>query len=113
MEFKIYTKSKDCEQFTIKNISGDIIETSFYMNHDCGQICFSYRGKDPMNFRSESLCFDRNSVTYVTVNDNEKFIIKNRKDMIHFYKFLTSFDLNKFIKDFKSFEKEHNMKEDF
>ena len=54
-----------------------------------------------------------NSITYIEVNGKDKFVLRNRKDFIAFYKYLTDFDVDKFIKDFKAFDKEENINEDF
>lgn len=59
------------------------------------------------------MSFTHVGVTYIEVNGKDKFVLRNRKDFIAFYKYLTNFDVDKFIKDFKAFEKEQNINEDF
>lgn len=116
MELKIYYKTKDSEAFCKRTLPDEITAINFYLNDSGGcQIEYSYQQQNDGKkiSRSDCLTFADDGVTYIEVNGKDKFVLRNRKDFIAFYKYLTNFDLNKFIKDFKAFDKEQNINEDF
>lgn len=116
MELKIYYKTQDCEAFCKRTLPDEMTSINFYLNVSGGcQIEYSYPQQNDGKkiSRSDCLTFASDGVTYIEVNGKDKFVLRNRKDFIAFYKYLTNFDLNKFIKDFKAFDKEQNINEDF
>ena len=116
MELKIYTKSDDSEYFTTKCLPDKIEAINLYLSTGGGgQIEYTYITNNKITTKSDCLCFDGDGhcVSYILVNNKDKFVIRKRKDIIAFYKYLTDFDINKFIKEFKAFDKEHKLKEDF
>lgn len=116
MELKIYCKTKNSETFYKRTLPDEIISINLYLNNtNGGQIEYVYpHPNDGKNIsRSDCLCFADDGVTYIEVNGKDKFVLRNRKDFIAFYKYLTDFDVDKFIKDFKAFDKEHNINDDF
>lgn len=50
--------------------------------------------------------------TYVMVDDH-KFVLEDKNDLMELYKFLTGEDVNKFVKEFQSLEKEFSASKDF
>ena len=116
MELKIYYKTKDGEAFYKRIIPDEITSINMYLNDSGGgQIEYIYPQQNDGKIisRSDCLSFVESGVTYVEVNGKDKFVLRNRKDFMAFFKYLTDFDVDKFIKDFKSFDKEQNINEDF
>ena len=116
MELKIYYKTNDSEAFCKRILPDEMTSINFYLNDSGGcKIEYSYtlQNDGKKISRSDCLTFVDDGVTYVEVNRKDKFVLRNRKDFIAFYKYLTDFDLDKFIKDFKAFDKEQNINEDF
>lgn len=115
MELKIYYKTEDGESFYKRTLPDEMISINLYLNNTGGgQIEYLYPHPDgKKSTRSDCLSFTDDGVTYVEVNGRDKFVLRNRKDFIAFYKYLTDFDIDKFIKDFKAFDKEQNINEDF
>lgn len=115
MELKIYYKTEDSEAFYKRTFPDEITSINLYLSDSGGQIEYLYpHPNDGKKLtRSDCLSFADNGVTYVEVNGKDKFVLRNRKDFIAFYKYLTDFDVDKFIKDFKAFDKEQNINEDF
>lgn len=116
MELKIYYKTNDSEAFCKRILPDEMTSINFYLNDSGGcQIEYSYtqQNDDKKIPRCDCLSFANDGVTYIEVNGKDKFVLRNRKDFIAFYKYLTDFDLDKFIKDFKAFDKEQNITEDF
>ena len=115
MELKIYYKTEDSEAFYKRTFPDEITSINLYLSDSGGQIEYLYPhpndGKKMA--RSDCLSVADNGVTYIEVNGKDKFVLRNRKDFIAFYKYLTDFDVDKFIKDFKAFDKEQNINEDF
>lgn len=117
MVLKIYYKSEDSEAFYKRMLPDEFTSINLYLNttDSGGQIEFSYlftnEGKKIP--KCECLNFAEDGATYIEVNGKDKFVLRNRKDFIAFYKYLTDFDIDKFIKDFKAFDKEQNINEDF
>ena len=50
---------------------------------------------------------------YVTVDEKDKFIIKTKDDVKNFYKYLTGFDVNLFIKEFENLDRVNSVEKDF
>lgn len=50
---------------------------------------------------------------YVTVDETDKFIIKTKDDVKNFYKYLTGFDVNLFIKEFENLDRVNSVEKDF
>lgn len=116
MELKIYYKTNDSEAFCKRILPDEVTSINMYLNDSGGgQIEYVYpHPNDGKNIsRSDCLSFVESGVTYVEVNGKDKFVLRNRKDFMEFFKYLTDFDVDKFIKDFKAFEKEQNINEDF
>lgn len=116
MELKIYYKTKDGEAFYKRTIPDEITSINLYLD-DSGSAQIEYSYPHPNDGKkisiSDCLSFVYGGVTYIEVNGKDKFVLHSRKDFIAFYKYLTDFDIDKFIKDFKSFDKEQNINEDF
>lgn len=116
MELKIYYKTKDGEAFYKRTIPDEITSINLYLN-DSGGCQIEYLYPHPNDGKkisiSDCLSFVDNGVTFIEVNGKDKFVLRNRKDFMAFFKYLTDFDVDKFIKDFKSFDKEQNINEDF
>lgn len=116
MELKIYYKTNDGEAFYKRTLPDEITSINLYLNYSGGgQIEYLYPNPNDGKkmSRSDCLSFADDGVTYVEVNGKDKFVLRSRKDFIAFYKYLTDFDVDKFIKDFKAFDKEKNINEDF
>lgn len=116
MELKIYYKTNDSESFCTRILPDEMTSINFYLNDSGGcQIEYSYTQQNDGKKipRCDCLPFANDGVTYIEVNRKDKFVLRNRKDFIAFYKYLTDFDLDKFIKDFKAFDKEQNINKDF
>lgn len=116
MELKIYYKTKDGEAFYKRTLPDEITSINLYLN-DSGGAQIEYLYPHPNDGKkisiSDCLSFADDGVTYIEVNGKDKFVLRNRKDFMSFFKYLTDFDVDKFIKDFKSFDKEQNINEDF
>ena len=116
MELKIYYKTNDSEAFCKRILPDEVTSINMYLN-DSGGAKIEYEYPQPNDgkkiSRSDCLSFTHVGVTYIEVNGKDKFVLRNRKDFIAFYKYLTENDVDKFIKDFKAFEKEQNINEDF
>lgn len=116
MELKIYYKTNDSEAFCKRILPDEVTSINMYLN-DSGGAQIEYKYPQPNDgkkiSRSDCLSFTNVGITYIEVNGKDKFVLRNRKDFIAFYKYLTDFDVDKFIKDFKAFEKEQNINEDF
>lgn len=116
MELKIYYKTKDGEVFYKRTLPDEITSINMYLNDSGGgqiEYLYPHPNDGKMISRSDCLSFADNGVTYIEVNGKDKFVLRNRKDFIAFFKYLTDFDVDKFIKDFKAFDKEQNINEDF
>lgn len=116
MELKIYCKTKNSEAFYKRTLPDEIISINLYLNDTGGgqiEYLYPHPNDGKKLTRSDCLSFDDDGVTYIEVNGKDKFVLRNRKDFIAFYKYLTDFDVDKFIKDFKAFDKEHNINDDF
>lgn len=50
---------------------------------------------------------------YVTVDEKDKFIVKTKDDVKNFYKYLTGFDVNLFIKEFENLDRVKSVEKDF
>lgn len=62
-------------------------------------------------YNNETIYFSSRK-SYVMVDDH-KFVLEDKNDLMELYKFLTGEDVNKFIKDFQSVEKEFSASKDF
>ena len=110
MELKIYYKTEDSEAFYKRTLPDEITSINLYLNDTGGgQIEYLYPHPNDGKKISRSDCLSFAD----EVNGKDKFVLRNRKDFIAFYKYLTDFDVDKFIKDFKAFDKEQNINEDF
>lgn len=116
MELKIYYKTQDNEAFYKRTLPDEVHSINLFLNDSGGgQIEYLYPNPNDGHkiSRSDCLSFADDGVTYIEVNGKDKFVLRDRKDFIEFYKYLTDFDVDKFIKDFKAFDKEQNINEDF
>jgi len=116
MELKIYYKTEDTEAFYKRTLPDEITSINLYLNDTGGgqiEYVYPHPNDGKKISRSDCLSFADDGVTYVEVNGKDKFVLRSRKDFIAFYKYLTDFDVDKFIKDFKAFDKEQNINEDF
>lgn len=116
MELKIYYKTQDNEAFYKRTLPDEMTSINLFLNDaGGGQIEYLYPNPNDGHkiSRSDCLSFADDGVTYIEVNGKDKFVLRDRKDFIEFYKYLTDFDVDKFIKDFKAFDKEQNINEDF
>lgn len=64
-----------------------------------------------LEYNCETLYFGKLK-NYVTVDD-KKFVLEDTNDLIELYQYLSGEDVNKFVKDFKSLEKEFSASKDF
>jgi hypothetical protein len=120
MKIICYIKDRNCDIYTTKYIPDDGVSISLYLNSDkndgIGSLDFCWNmGSNPTSIR---LCTCSESITitqkaYLIVNDKDKFVICDKEDLMNFYKYLTDTDVTRFIKEFKSFEKEQKIKKDF
>lgn len=62
-------------------------------------------------YNNETIYFSSRK-SYVMVDD-KKFVLEDKNDLMELYKFLTGEDVNKFVKDFQSVEKEFSASKDF
>lgn len=117
MELKIYYKTNDGgEAFYKRTLPDEMTSINLYLNDSGGgqiEYLYPHPNDGKKISRSDCLSFADDGVTYVEVNGKDKFVLRNRKDFIGFYKYLTDFDVDKFIKDFKAFDKEQTINEDF
>lgn len=64
-----------------------------------------------LEYNCETIYFGKHK-NYVTVDD-KKFVLEDTNDLIDLYNYLSGEDVNKFVKDFKSLEKEFSASKDF
>lgn len=60
----------------------------------------------------DNLNLNFEEINYVTVDD-KAFIIKTKDDVKNFYKYLTGFDVNLFIKEFENLDRVNSVEKDF
>ena len=100
-QLKIYYKTEDGESFYKRTLPDEIISINLYLNDTGGgqiEYLYPHPNDGKKISRSDCLSFADDAVTYVEVNGKDKFVLRNRKDFIAFYKYLTDFDIDKFIK---------------
>ena len=61
----------------------------------------------------DNLNLNFEEINYVTVDDKDKFVIKTKDDVKNFYKYLTGFDVNLFIKEFGNLDRVNSVEKDF
>ena len=61
----------------------------------------------------DNLNLNFEEINYITVDDKDKFIIKTKDDVKNFYKYLTGFDVNLFIKEFGNLDRVNSVEKDF
>lgn len=116
MKIEYYTESNDEEMFQVAILPDVLLSISVSYNKNRTNndgigsldICWNKDNDD-----SDSIFLRFNNVTYLVVNEKEKFVIKNRADLYELYKFLTKTDTELFLKQFKAFDKVQSIEGDF
>lgn len=114
MKIEYYTESNDEEIFQVAFLPDVLLSISISYNRSNNDgigsldICWN---KD--NGDSDSIFLRFHNVTYLIVNEKDKFVIKNRADLCELYKFLTKTDTELFLKQFKAFDKVQSIEGDF
>lgn len=120
MKIVIYTESNDSITFTTKEIPSDVKNISLFIPKTpdsiggLGQIQYEFDKPDEnilCRRMSDNIYF--NAVTYLLVDDKDKFTIKDTNDVIKFYQYFSGQDITKFKKEFKCLEKKNELDKDF
>ena len=109
-EYKVYRFPQRIE---IMNLD---IEKDPQKNGRLGTIDFTWHSQKQADnydyeYNNETIYFSSRK-SYVMVDD-QKFVLEDKNDLMELYKFLSGEDVNKFIKDFQSVEKEFSASKDF
>jgi hypothetical protein len=115
MKIEYYTESKEDEMFQVAFLPDVLLSISINYNKDKNNdglgsvdICWNKE-----NGESDSIFLRFNNITYLVINDKDKFVIKNRADLYELYKFLTKSDTELYLKQFKAFDKVQSIEGDF
>ena len=116
MKIEYYTESNDEEMFQVAILPDVLLSITISYNKkrnnddELGSLDICWN-KD--NGDGDSIFLRFHDVTYLIVNDKDKFVIKNRTDLRELYKFLTKTDTELFLKQFKAFDKVQSIEGDF
>lgn len=117
MKIEYYTDNKTEEIFNVIYIPCDSffnVEVTYcktdHQNNGIGSIEL-YWIKE--NKESDSVFLRFNLISYIIIDDKDKFIIKNREDLYELYKYFTKSDANLFLKKFKALDKVKSLEGDF
>lgn len=123
MKIKYYTKCKDGEEvFNVFDIDTPLKYTLRLSDENALEhgrlgaiyilVCEKgYYNNNKINLDNLNINFE--TITYITIDDKDKFIIKNKEDIKRFYKYLTDFDINLFLKEFENLDKIKEVEKDF
>lgn len=118
MEIKLYMKEDDGCHFATKVIPDDVKTINLFVanskQNGIGSLEFMWENDNPnalCRTFSDNIYFQ--GLTYIMINKKDKFVIKNKNDLIELYQHLSGDDVNTFVKEFKCIEKEHDMNKDF
>lgn len=116
MKIEYYTESNDEEMFQVAFLPDVLLSINITYNKErtnndgIGNIDICWNKE---NGESDSIFFRFHNVTYLVINDKDKFVIKTRADLMELYKFLTKTDTELFLKQFKAFDKVQSIEGDF
>lgn len=115
MKIEYYTESNEDEMFQVAFLPDVLLSIAINYNKDRNNdglgsvdICWNKE-----NGESDSIFLRFKNITYLVINDKDKFVIKNRADLCELYKFLTKTDTELFLKQFKAFDKVQSIEGDF
>ena len=116
MKIEYYTESNQEKMFQVAILPDVLLSITISYNKkrnngdELGSLDICWN-KD--NGESDSIFLRFHDVTYLIVNDKDKFVIKNRADLRELYKFLTKTDTELFLKQFKALDKVQSIEGDF
>ena len=123
MKIKIYSKCRNGEEYfnnfeietPLKYVLRLEDSKSFDQSGRLGSIYIlicnkGYFNNSKIDLDNFNLNFEE--INYVTVDD-KAFIIKTKDDVKNFYKYLTGFDVNLFIKEFENLDRVNSVEKDF
>lgn len=116
MKIEYYTESNDEEMFQVAILPDVLLSINISYNKErtnsegVGNIDICWNKE---NGESDSIFLRFHEVTYLVINDKDKFVIKTRADLWALYKFLTKTDTELFLKQFKAFDKVQSIEGDF
>lgn len=116
MKIEYYTESNNEEMFQVAILPDVLLSISISCNtqrnnnDELGSLDICWN-KD--NGESDSIFLRFHDITYLVVNDKDKFVIKNKSDLRELYKFLTKTDTELFLKQFKALDKVQSIEGDF
>lgn len=124
MKIKIYSKCRNGEEYfnnfeietPLKYVLRLEDTKSFDQSGRLGSIYIlicnkGYFNNSKIDLDNFNLNFEE--INYVTVDEKDKFIIKTKDDVKNFYKYLTGFDVNLFIKEFENLDRVNSVEKDF
>lgn len=122
MVIRLYTEDDTSSEYKVYRLPNRIevinleIEKDPNKNGRLGTIDFTWHSQKQTDnydfeYNNETIYFSVNK-SYVMVDD-QKFVLEDKNDLIELYKYLSGEDVNKFVKDFQSVEKEFSASKDF